>query len=619
MGLSSESMASRKNTMTHSKDYILSECLPYSGAGGLWELHRKFSSTLKLDFDEWLAERDRCRKDLFHLGKDVLKKDWLEKPHREYCSYFVQKNFDGVYHADYTLSDVHDGFMRQVRTDKSGAPTREMLLLAPRGSYKSTVDGVDCVQWLLNAPDCRILILAGEDDLSEAFLFEIKQYFTHPEESKYTRFQRLFPEYIISGKEGNSSQPLRTPARHHTGQKEPSLWVNSIPSNLSGWHCDVKKNDDVVTDRNSNSPEAREKINKKIILANKLVDQWGVKDTIGTPYEDGDYYHERLRAMKAGATLLYGNYPGWVPKPGFEYVPLKSLKIDMVDLLFPEKLTFTSMWLDLLENENVFKRQMLCIVGADTDTTTFTEEQLRAHLLMPTYEIPFASECYITWDWATSTAKTADFSAGAVCYSDKNKGIILADLNYGRWKPADLAYQIVRTAMTYKPKITLIEKMAGSELLQMEIARVSRQCEFPMNIWWREPDKNLGAKAIRIKSLQTLLNQDKLWFISAPWNDDLFHQLQRFTGTRENKGRKDDLPDALSMVQFFVPNVLEPEKPVVKTPAQEEAELKAAHDAIRDGFYQRMFKKSKPPQQTIEVPAVPVGLPDIFGGNGISV
>lgn len=585
-------------------DYERSECRTGKELRGLWE---RFSGTHKLTYDEWILERDKCRKDLFYLGRDILGKDWLEAPHRLFCSYFVQKNFDGTYHEDYLLADVHAAIDRQQRE-------KEMLLLAPRGSYKSTVDGVDCVQWLLNCPDMRILIITGEFTLGQAFLYEIKQYFTMRKGQTPTKFHRLFPEYIIDEKAGNSDQPLKTPARKIVSQKEPSLWVNSITANLSGWHCDLMKGDDVVTDENSSSPTQRETINRKFRNARNLVDQWGFKDNIGTPYIEGDWYDERLRTMKTGATLLYGNYPAWTVKEGFENVPLRQIHEDMVTLLFPQKLSFVACRLSLMEDEELFRRQQLCQVGAANDSTTFTSDSLRSHLIMPNVNVP--GDCYITWDWATSTARTADFSAGAICRVDENRKVTLTNMEYGRWKPSELAFHIVSTAMQYKPRLILIEKMSGSELLQMEVARVARQCEVALNIWWREPDTTPDAKSRRIRGLQTLLNTDKLWFVSGPWNDELFHQLERYTGERNNRGRKDDLPDALSMIQFFLPSEDAKKKPIQpESEVEYQARIKREREGLRQDYYRAMFKKSVPkPIEEVRgsIPAVDSIVPNVF-------
>ena len=40
-----------------------------------------------------------------------------------------------------------------------------------------TIDSVDCVSWLINVPDIRILLLAGEKKLAASFFGGIKSYF----------------------------------------------------------------------------------------------------------------------------------------------------------------------------------------------------------------------------------------------------------------------------------------------------------------------------------------------------------------------------------------------------------------------------------------------------------
>src|SRR5258708_44814 len=129
---------------------------------------------------------------------------------------------------------------------------KERLLLYPRGSYKSTLNICDCVQWIICFPDIRILVLTGADDLATAFVDELKDYFVLDGEP--TIFQELFPELCIEAKQkGNQGEfwaPVGPTARMRK-TKEPTVFASSIMANNSGWHVDVMKPDDVVTDRNS--------------------------------------------------------------------------------------------------------------------------------------------------------------------------------------------------------------------------------------------------------------------------------------------------------------------------------------------------------------------------------
>src|ERR1700722_18474538 len=218
-------------------------------------------------YEEWLLVRDRCRKDLFFLGTKILGWNWIERVHKPVCDFFVQKNFDGCYPEGYSLDDVHRAIDKQ-------DPMKERILLDPRGSYKSTIDGVDCVQWILNCPDIRIFIMTGEYDNSVLFLKEIKTYFYLPQEGTPTKFHRLFPEFVVTGVDGTSEAPLEIPARR-LPNKFPTLWVNAVTATLASRHCDIKKGDDCVSDRNSPTSDARAKLKSKIDNVSNLLDEWG--------------------------------------------------------------------------------------------------------------------------------------------------------------------------------------------------------------------------------------------------------------------------------------------------------------------------------------------------------
>jgi phage terminase large subunit-like protein len=558
----------------------------------------------KRTFDEWLELRDRARKDLFWLGRDILKKDLIETTHRVVCEQFVQKNFDGAYPEGYTIGDVHKAIDRQKRYDDKGNETKELLLLDPRGFYKSTIDGIDCVQWLLNVPDIRILILTGEYKLAVAFMREIKEYFYLPHGSDCRDLHLLFPDYVLTGVDGTSKEPLECPARKH-GQKEASLWVNSIDSNLSGWHCDIRKGDDIVTDGNCESEAAREKLKEKFDGTDNLLDEWGFADNIGTRYYTDDWYAKRLHPEDPDdfVPLKYFWRQCWVVKPGFEEVPLKQLTEDMVTLNFPEKATFKSLQKKLLKNERSFRNQQLNEPSDSAEDTgfkiAFTEDVLRAHMYQAT-AAPQNGDVFICWDWAPSSGKYSDYSCGVAArvvlkdrvvqvatedrpeVKEKVADIIILEIVHDRWKPSELAFQIVAFNKKWNPKQTLIEKSNGAELLQLELQRQAMKFGVSLNVYWKPVSLQADAKRNRIKSLETLLNDNRLWFVIGPWIDQMIYQLIRYTGERKNKGRKDDIADAMSFLSFFLPTTIQNED----MKALQEAQQKAANLRMN---YERIF------------------------------
>jgi hypothetical protein len=570
------------------KPYYKSECRPTTELEALWkESGFKSTQTVPLEkFREWLDTRDRCRKDLYLLLtlSPLGAYPGGEIPQREMCDQFVKKNFDGFYHEGYTLDEVHQAVARQPRE-------REMLLLAPRGSTKSYIDCADCVSWLLNGPDLRVLILTGEYKLASAFMSDVKRYFYLPEGAKPSVFQTLFPEYVIRGMNGYNDQPLECPARIH-GQREASLWVNSITANLSGWHCDVKKGDDVVTDENSETEPARAKVNDKYDGTENLVDEWGFIDHLGTRYFLNDWYGKRLETVEE-FPLKFFKRQCWTVRKPFLHVPLNEIKKEMVELWFPAKLTWASLR-QKMRKERLFCCQQLNDPPPDPSTALvhFNEDELRAALEQHT-AVPKTGEVVITCDWApTSTAK-ADYSCIVAARIDKDLAEAhVLEVEYGRWRSSELAGNIVRFAKKFSPRCILIEKAPGTELLQNEIAREARRQQVATPIMWLTVDNKLNAKCNRIKGIEILLKEGRIHFVQGPWVDEMFAQFCRYTGLTKNKGRKDDIPDAVSMLQFFMP--AEPTNPV---DAAELVKLRKeeAEKAALDAHYRQVFNRNPVP------------------------
>lgn len=577
---------------------------------------RRTAEDIKYEVDDvvgfwrWLNLRDRARKDLFWLAR-LLGKGLYRSVHQITCDQFVPKNFGGpwlnqdgtedktrepvepMYFEDYSLDDFHDMIEEHHQYRE-----REMMLLDSRGFYKSTIDGIDSVQWLLNAPDCRILIITGEYKLAVAFAKEIKGYFNLSEGQEPTAFHLLFPEYILRGVDGTSAEPLVCPARIHD-QKEGSLWVNSIVANLSGWHCDIKKGDDIVTDENSNSEEAREKIKVKYDGTDDLLDPHGFMDHIGTRYFTDDWYGTRLTPnQETGeiAPIKYHKRGCWVVKPEYADIPLIKLTEEMVTLTFPQKWTFSKLRTQLLKKydkygDRYFRNQQL---NEPTDAAedsgfkiSFTEQDLRAHMYQRE-AAPKSGDIYIVWDWALSDKKTSDYSVGVVARRYKNDSnewsFVILEIIYDKWKHSELAYQIVALSKRYGSKVTMIEKSNAFEYLKNEIDRVGYRVGYQPYIYWKQPSREENAKRNRIKSVEILLNEHRIHFVLGPWIDETIRQFTQYTGEKKNKGRKDDIPDAISYLLYVLPAdarpIIEKIDPEEEKRLQEEQDkqfLKARH------------------------------------------
>jgi hypothetical protein len=418
---------------------------------------------------------------------------------------------------------------------------------------------------MVNVPDIRILLITGEFSLAKAMMKMVKGYLFLAKGDDPTDFHLLFPEYILTGRDGGSWSPFFLPCRKHT-QTEPTFWVRPINGNLSGWHCDVKKGDDVITDKNANTDEVREELNKKYSGSNYILDSWSISDTVGTRYfgpPHPDWYGLKLKAASesSDSAIKVFHRAAWVVKPEFVDVPLKDLSEGMVTLTFPEKNSFKDLRKELLDDEKLFRCQRLNEPQSSDEGSSFkvsfSEEDLRRH----TYGIdvaPKVGDVYICWDWALSAEKHSDYSAGSVgrVYQreDGIYGLSILEVACDKWDQSELALQIVLLEKRYHPKKTLIEASLGAELLRAYLAAVFQRHGLVMpEFKWQPPSTENNAKRNRIKGLEILLREDRLHFVSGHWIDSLYEQFTRYTGEKKNRGRHDDIPDSIAYFHHFLP------------------------------------------------------------------
>jgi predicted phage terminase large subunit-like protein len=591
------------------RSYYASECRPIGELVDLWKPYRKFHKFY--DFEKWLAQRDRLRKDVYELAL-YLGKDFVPHVHKEMCDQFVKKNFDGVYHEGFTLTEVRQAIGRQERE-------HEMLLLAPRGAFKSTADGVDCVSWMLNVPDVRIFIITGEVDLAVKFLKEVKGYFYCAEKTEPTKFQALFPEYIVTGDMGVNASSLFCPARLHQQEENASLWVNSIGARLSGWHCDIFKGDDPVNDKNSNTEHTRASLKNQWDNALNLVDEWGFIDQIGTRYFVDDLWGERIKIMDE-VPLKYLRRQSWTVKPEFKDVALRDLKEHMVDLYFPEKLTWKSLRAKLYRNEQQFLCQQMNEPAMGEELVHFDEDQLRrSH--MPDGAMPTEGSIYITFD-TSAGSKGGDFSCGAVGrIVEENKALpelYVMDVNYGKWKASELALQIVKTYMKWPmAKVVMIEDFVNSELLKREVNTLAMRFGIQIPIMWIKPEQGNNAKKNRIAGLEIMLSEGTLFFANGWWTDELIKQFTKYTGAKASR-RHDDIPDAIAYLQKFMPSP-DASSEYAKLKAEQQKKMIAEQFASHvfraptpaPFFFEEDEEKTDPANRSID--------DQFFGGNGMSL
>jgi len=141
---------------------------------------------------------------------------------------------------------------------------RKRLNLVTRGGLKTSIlTQAFAIQFLLNYPDVRILLVSAQLGRAKDFLKGIKDHF-----QKNQLFRWLFPEYCPKLTESNkledfgNDEQFTLPCRRTPGIKEPTVRVASADSSVAGGHYDVIIVDDLVEDQNTRTPGGIEQTRK---------------------------------------------------------------------------------------------------------------------------------------------------------------------------------------------------------------------------------------------------------------------------------------------------------------------------------------------------------------------
>lgn len=250
----------------------------------------------KLNLDDWKMRRQKCRTDLRYLCGVLGYRD-VGKPHRamiEHC----QKFKGGTEPLSQVRIKDGAGYTPLCSMWELEGP-RKRLNLVTRGGLKTTIlTQAHTIQWIINYPDVRILLISARLERAKDFLKGIKESF-----QKNTMFRWLFPEFCPKNigndkvEDFGDSEQFTVPCRKTVGIKEPTCRVAGADSSVAGGHYDVEKVDDLVEDQNTRTPGAIEQSKKFFGSLNPLrqddlinPDEKGWVDLTGTIYSFSDLH-----------------------------------------------------------------------------------------------------------------------------------------------------------------------------------------------------------------------------------------------------------------------------------------------------------------------------------------
>jgi terminase large subunit-like protein len=589
------------------------------------ELHALYDASIAthedITFEEFLSIRLRCKSDTFFLGKEVFKNDFAHC-HEVWRDFFPQWN-PLTLPPNYTQKQAIDWLSSQ-------SEVKDFLLMASRRAFKSSFARLWLVSAIVTLPDIRVLVVSETRPLAKDNIEAVRGYFeTTP--GFETRFNRLFPEFCMPVGDG-SVMSLEVPTRR---LKLPqSIESSSMDSTVAGRRADIILFDDPISEVScTNEVQIQKSVNKRDMLV-KLKERGGFVITLGTPYAAQDLYFVMIERSKKNndETFAYRVDPAFSVKPHALHKLTVALlptleESDIEEFLFPEGLPWKELRVDMRNNPPFFMSQNLCIfpLGEDDELRCqFDHDELWARVRPSSYfGSPIVAQTVMALDRAFSVSRYADFSCcvvGRLQPVDGTQALVIVDSKMDRWRESDLVRSVTDLIEKHRPTIFVAEQDRGWETLAQSIREQCLRRGIPVPYFrWKVISPTDRAKAKRVKGLELPLSDGRLWFTTSHWTEAGLLQLEKFDGIqRSNSHRKDDFPDAVSLLyQELGPKYQEE----VKTEDVEQRRMEEEEEGARERrrhFYNAMFSGDapRPAPQPVEEPKPQDPRMRVFGNRG---
>jgi len=236
-------------------------------------------------------EKDRLKKlnfkyeQLKQQQSDILKEQMRRRGLVDLI-YLIEEILGG-----YNIGEIHKEWAILLDKFSEDKEAELLLLLAPRGSLKSSV--VTCywvIQQILINPDIRVLITNEKEDNAKKFLGIVRDHFENNQMLRYiygdfTSKQKKWTEYEFTV--GNRTKKL----------KEPTAMIGSIDKSPVSLHQDLIMEDDLQSRLNIQTKEQIDKVWQyhKDVLS--LLEPGGKRVVIGTRWDFNDIYSRIIQGL----------------------------------------------------------------------------------------------------------------------------------------------------------------------------------------------------------------------------------------------------------------------------------------------------------------------------------
>lgn len=416
----------------------------------------------------------------FFFCKHILGYGDMAKMHEELCSFTTKRT-------------------------KKGRLRKRMLILEPRGSFKSSVVTIGYALWrVVQDPNIRILIDSEEFGKSKAFMRETKN---HIEGNDL--FRECYGELDARKNIDIWTEALYNVAPRTSGAKEPTFSAAGIDVTKVGMHYDVIIADDLVSDKNVTTREQIEKVIQHYKLLLSLLEPDGQLIIIGTRWDYGDLYGWLLERDEE--RVRKGKKPRWKKL-------IRSAINDDGSLLFPEVLTRNFLDAQLEEQGSyIFSCQYLNH-PAGVEGAAFKPEWVKWTPELPKVALTF----HVILDPSVGQKDDSDYSALIPVAADPlNNWYVLPDIVRERMNPTEIIDATSRLRMhirdTFgeKPRVGM-ETVAFQRVLEFWAKDLMRRREIErFRVHLLKTDTGIPKKQ-RIRQIVPQVERGKLFFVGDP-------------------------------------------------------------------------------------------------------
>jgi predicted phage terminase large subunit-like protein len=473
---------------------------------------------------EKVEQRALAKSNKLYLATEVLGYDFTEETHQE-------------------LFDLYPNF-----TDTDTTPwvkqftKRDLLVLWPRGHFKTTAVIVVVIQAILNNPDIRVLLMQGTLPVTRNLLKEIASHFNGT--ASNSKLAELFPEFCGDKKKiGQTRDQFTTPARKKKQLPQATCTVASPKSVKTGQHYDLGVFDDLVNDQNYKKPVLLQKTEEDFNMCLPLIDPGCPRFVSGTRYAFGDLYENIILknlAAAANSTWVVSLKTCWSDaNDGTPRFPQHTTKDGRVVGFTPETLLQI-----MKDTPSIYASQYLNQPAMESQQV-ITEAQLNgACVLEP--NTPALSQAILVVDLAGGGGDRPDDSVIIAGKMDSSGIGYVVDALGGVWQTNELALCLIHMALKHRPLKILIENTASAQYFAAYLQMVCKDKGLSLPVDFLRVDNQPNAKNVRVEAMAGRVKEGRFKFLTGlnGW-DKIVQQTIQFP---KGKYGHDDWPDTIALL-----------------------------------------------------------------------